>query len=171
MRLRHSLLTVLAIALIASCTGIPPVPDEAQEVAAMLGNYDRLAAMKTEEQRHEFNATLADHDRLATDTTRLNLALMMLLPRVPWRDDVRVQLLLGAIEAAPGARRSARYDLAQLLLRLVAERQRIQRDEQRKTDQLGYQLREERRRNEEMQQKIESLRTIDRETFKRRKSP
>jgi hypothetical protein len=61
--------------------------------------------------------------------------------------------------------------LAQLLLRLTAERQRSQRDEQRKAEQFAQQLREERRKNEEIQQKIESLRAIDRETYLRRKSP
>ncbi|MCX7147785.1 MAG: hypothetical protein NT042_16755, partial [Sulfuritalea sp.] len=116
-------------------------------------------------------AAQASHDRAANDTTRLNLALLMLLPRAPWRDDARIQLLLGGIEAAPGSQRSARHDLAQLLLKQVAERQRTQRDEQRKTEQLAQQLREEKRKNEEMQQKIESLRTIDRETYKRKKTP
>jgi hypothetical protein len=95
----------------------------------------------------------------------------MLLPRVPWRDDARAQSLLSGVEAATGEPRSVRHDLAQLLLKLVAERQRAQRDEQRKTDQLANLVREERRKVEEMQQKIESLRAIDRETKIRRKAP
>jgi hypothetical protein len=95
----------------------------------------------------------------------------MLLPRAPWRDDARVQLLLGGIEAAPDEQHSARYDLAQLLLRLLSERQRAQRDEQRKVDQLVIQLREERRKTEDMQQKIEALRAIDREMGMQRKAP
>lgn len=162
---------LLAIALLAGCTGIPPAPDEAQEVAGMLASFERLATLKADEQRREFNMAQAAHEKTPNDTTRLNLALAMLLPRAPWRDDARVQLLLGGIEAAPGDRRSARHDLAQLLLRLVAERQRTQRDEQRKAEQFAQQLREERRKNEEIQQKIESLRAIDRETYLRRKSP
>jgi hypothetical protein len=158
---------LLAIALLAGCTGIPPAPDEAQEVAGMLASFERLATLKADEQRREFNVAQAAHEKTPNDTTRLNLALAMLLPRAPWRDDARVQLLLGGIEAAPGDRRSARHDLAQLLLRLVAERQRTQRE----AEQFAQQLREERRKNEEIQQKIESLRTIDRETYLRRKSP
>ena len=117
--------------------------------------------------------------------TRLNLALAMLLPRASWRDDTRLQSLLGGIEAAPDEQRSARSDLAQFLLGLVAERQRELgddqrtldqfaqqlRDDQRKLDHLAQQIREERRKTEEMQQKIESLRAIDREMRLRRKEP
>ena len=167
----RSLAATLALVLIAGCTGIPPAADEAQEVAGMLANFERLAALKTEDQRHEFATAQAAHEKAPTDATRLNLALMMLLPRAPWRDDARVHSLLGGIESASTERRSARHDLAQLLLRLVAERQRTQRDEQRKAEQLSQQLREEKRKAEEMQQKIDSLRTIDRETHIRRKAP
>ena len=162
---------VLAVVLVAGCASTPPPADEAHAVAAALAHYEYLAALKIEDQRREFNAAQAIHEQTANDATRLNLALVMLLPRAPWRDDARVQVLLGAIEAAPAGQRSARYDLAQLLLRLVAERQRTQRDEQRKTDQLAAQLREERGKVEEMQQKIESLRSIDRETYMRKKAP
>ena len=137
----------------------------------MLANYERLAMLKTEEQRREFNAAQAAFERTPNDTTRLKLALAMLLPRAPWHDDARVHVLLGGVEAAPDRQPSARHDFAQFLLRLVAERQRAQRDEQRKADQLGLQLREERSRTEELQQKIESLRTIDREMHMRKKAP
>lgn len=170
MRIRF-LSAVVAIVLMAGCGSISPAPDEAGEVAGMLANFERLGTLKLEEQRREFNAAQAAYERTANDTTRLNLALTMLLPRAPWRDDARIQQLLGGIEAAPGGQHSSRYGLAQLLLRLLAERQRTQRDEQRKAEQLGHQLREERRKSEELQQKIESLRTIDRETYLRRKGP
>jgi len=171
MKRLRSLPALVAIVLMAGCAGSPPAPDPAHEVAAALANHERLAALKVEEQRREFNAARAAYEQTSNDTTRLSLALAMLLPRVPWRDDARVQLLLGDIEAAPDGQHSARYDLAQLLLRLLSERQRAQRDEQRKTDQLVVQLREERRKAEDLQQKIESLRAIDRETGMQRKAP
>lgn len=167
----RSLPAILAMVLIAGCTGIPSAPDEAQEVAGMLAHFELLATLKPEEQRREFSAAQTAHERAPNDTTRLNLVLVMLLPRAPWRDDARVQSLLGGVETTSGDRRSARHDLAQFLLRLVAERHRTQRDEQRKAEQLAHQLREERRKAEEIQQKIDSLRAIDRETYIRRKTP
>jgi hypothetical protein len=158
---------LLAILMLTACAGISPQADEAQEVAGMLAGQERLAAVRMDEQRREFNSAQAEHDRAATDTTRLKLALMMLLPRAPWRDDARALSLLGAIEPAPGGQPSARHDLAQTLSRML----RAQRDEQRKGDSLSQQLREERRKLEEAQQKIDSLRAIDRESRMRRKSP
>jgi outer membrane PBP1 activator LpoA protein len=171
MKALRSLAVLAAIVLIAGCAGSPPALDAAHAVAGALANYERLASLKTEEQRREFNAARAAHERTPNDTTRLDLALAMLLPRAPWRDDARVQSLLGGIEATADQPHSARHDLAQLLLGLLSERQRAQRDEQRKADQLMIQLREERRKTEEMQQKIESLRAIDREMGMQRKAP
>jgi hypothetical protein len=163
-------LTVMALvaALLAGCAGSPFAPDEAHEVAGMLAAYERLSKQKAEEQRSAFEAAQAAYDRTPGDATRLNLALMLLLPRAPWRDDARAQTLLAAIAAAPDERNSARFDFAQLLLGFVAERQRLQRDDQRKAEQLGRQLREERHKSEDMQQKLESLRAIDRELRQRR---
>jgi outer membrane murein-binding lipoprotein Lpp len=160
-----------ALLLIAGCASVPPPPDEAQQVAMALANYAHLSGQKAEEQRREFNAALTAHERAANDTTRLNLALAMLLPHAPWRDDARVQLLLNTVEVAPGEKNSPRRNLARLLLAQVAERQRAQRDEQRKAEQLATQLREERRKLDEVQQKIDSLRAIDRETRPPRKGP
>jgi hypothetical protein len=184
-RMLWAIFAALAVALLAGCAGIPPPPDEMHEVAGMLANHERLASSKTEEQRSELLAAQAAHERMPNDTTRLNLALAMLLPRTGVRDDARIQSLLSGIEATPGEQHSTRHDLAQILLRFLVERQHAQRDEQRKADQLVQherdeqrkmdqllqQLREERRKTEEMQQKIESLRAIDRETRMRRKEP
>lgn len=159
------------VALIEGCAGIPAPLDEAHEVAAMLAGYEQAAMLKTDAQRREFMAAQAAFERAPTDATRLRLALTMMLPKAPWRDDARLQLLLGGVETAASGQRSARYDFAQLLLRLAVERQRVQRDEQRKADLLSAQLREERLKTEEIQQKLESLRSIDRELHKRRKEP
>ncbi len=171
MKSLNVLLSGMAIALLAGCAGTLGVPGEAREVVAMLAAHEHMAAAKPEEQRREFNAAQAAFEREATDVTRLNLALTLLLPRAPWRDDARVQSLLSGVGTAGDGQASPRRDFAQLLLRLVAERQRAHRDELRKAESLGQQLREERRRSEEMQQKIESLRSIDRDLRKSRRTP
>ena len=159
--------SLLGILLLAGCAGLSPSSDEAREVATLLAGQERLAGAKPDEQRREFAAAQAEHERQASDATRLRLALAMLLPRAPWRDDARTQTLLAAVEAPPAGQHSARHDLAQTLLRLL----RAQREEQRRADLLAQQLREERRRLEDLQQKIDSLRAIDRETYQRRKAP
>lgn len=164
------LLAVLAMAM-AGCTGPLLRPDEAQEVAALLATYRDAAATAADEQRRELATAQAAYDKEQTDVTRLGLALAMLLPQVAARDETRVQSLLAGVSAAGGDAASARYDLAQTLLAIVAARQRAQREDQRKLDQLARQVREEKHRNEELQQKIESLRAIDRDLRGKRRIP
>ena len=168
--MRKFFLSAIAV-LAAGCALIQAPVDEGREMAGMLADYRRLTGLMLEEQRSEFNAAQAAYELTPTDATRLKLALTMLLPHAPWRDDARVLALLSVIEHAPSASQSTRYDFAQMLLLLLAERLQGQREEQRKIDQLIHQLREERRKADEMQQKIESLRAIDRDTRMRRKKP
>jgi hypothetical protein len=179
--MKHLYSLALVLTLLGGCAGspVPPseavpvdtlsfAPDEAHEVATLLARHERLTTEKTDEQRREYNAALAAFERAPSDSTRLNLALTMLLPRVPWRDDGRVLNLLAGIEAVPRDRHSPRHDLAQMLLRLM----RALREDQRKAEQAASLLiLEERRKNEEMQQKIESLRAIDKDMRMKRKTP
>lgn len=166
------LVALLALTMLAGCANAPLFgPDEAQEVAGLLATYRRAATTGAEEQQRELAAAQAAHEKAPTDVTRLGLALAMLLPHVSSHDDARLQSLLNGVSAPQGERTSPRYDLAQSLLALIAERQRAQREDQRKQDQLARQLREEKRRSEEMQQKIESLRAIDRDLRGKRRVP
>lgn len=145
--------------------------DSAGEVAALLANYRRLRALSSDEQRPEVNAAQLAFERTPNDATRLELALALLLPHAPWRDEARLRQLLSGIEAAPGQPGAARHDLAQLLLELLAERQRERYAGRRKLEQLTRQLREERQKTDDMQQKIDSLRAIDRDMMLQRKAP
>ena len=163
MKPEFSFLVVSAIALLSGCANVRPIPDETHELSATLANHERLTTLKTDEQRNEFNAAQSAYERMPNDETRLNLALALLLPHAPWRNDALAESLLSSIGTTPGKQDSARHDLAQLLLRLMAERQQALRDDKRRADQLVSQVREERRRIEELEHKIELLRDIDRE--------
>ena len=169
MRRLRSLASGAGLALLAACAAVPPLPDEAQQVAEMLANFERLAAAKADEQKSAFIAAAAAYEQKPNDATRLNLALHLLLPRAPWQDATRAQTLLGGVEATPGKLASPRRDLAQLLHGMLADRLRLQRDDQRRLDQLAQQLREEKRKTEEAQQKLDSLRAIDRDLRRRGK--
>lgn len=152
MRPTRSLAIIACLALLAGCATTPKPPDEAQEIADMLLHYDYLATLKAEEQRRELIAAQLLHERAPNDTTRLSLALVLLLPHAPWHDDIRAQVLLGNIKP-----HSARHGLAQILLKLITECQREQREERRKV--------------EEIQQKLDALRAIDKDLGLRRKTP
>jgi hypothetical protein len=110
--------------------------------------------MPADEQRREYQAAQAAFEQQPGDLQRLRLALLLSLARAPWRDDTRTLQLLAGMEAVPAGQPSPRRDLAVLIQKLVAERQR--------------QLREEHRKVEDLQQKLDSLRAIDRDTRQRR---
>jgi hypothetical protein len=155
MKPRRLLATAAAALLLGGCAATPWTANETREVIELLDFNQRLAGMATEEQRREYLAAQAAFDKQPGDTQRLRLALLLTLPRTAWRDDARALQLLAGMEAVPPGQDSPRRDLAALIQKLVAERQR--------------QVREEHRKVEDLQQKLDGLRAIDRET--RQKPP
>jgi len=144
-----------AAGILGGCAATPWISGETREVVELLDFHERLVNMAADEQRREFQAAQAAFDKQPGDPQRLRLALLLTLPRVAWRDDARALQLLGGMEAVPPGQASPQHDLAVLIQKLVAERQR--------------QVREEHRKAEDLQQKLDSLRAIDRET--RQKPP
>jgi hypothetical protein len=155
MSARRVLATVAAALLLGGCAATPWTAAETREVIELLDFHDRLTGMAADELRREYQAAQAAFDKQPGDVQRLRLALLLTLPRAPWRDDARALQLLGGMETVPPGQPSPRRDLAVLIQKLVAERQR--------------QVREEHRKVEDLQQKLDSLRAIDRET--RQKPP
>lgn len=155
MSARRMLLALAAVLALAGCAATPWISGEAREVIELLDYCERFGAMPAEEQRRELHAAQAGLERQPGDLQRLRLALLLTLPRTAWRDDARALQLLGGLEFAPADRPSPRRDLALLIQKLVAERQRQVRDEHRKAD--------------DLQQKIDALRAIDRDV--RQKPP
>ena len=147
MRFRGIFLYLLVLLALYGCAETPKVADEASEVINLLDYHERLHTMSSEEQRREYQAAQVAYENRAGDLQRLRLALLLTLPRTSWRDDARALHLLGGLKAAPPGQTSPRRDLALLIQKLVAERQR--------------QIREENRKIEDLQQKIDALRAID----------
>lgn len=147
-RALRGLAVALSLAL-AGCAGTPWLSGEDREVIELLDYHEKLIGMAADAQRREYQAAQADFERHAGAAQRLRLALLLTLPRAPWRDDARALQLLDAIEAETADRSSPHHDLALLIQKLVGERQRQLRDEHRKV--------------EDLQQKLDALRTIDRE--------
>jgi len=170
---------VLAIVGLSGCVELPemtsPVPavvDDTRGASDTLAWFDRVAGLPVDEQRREFTAVQSAFEKTASDSNRLRLALALSLPQAPWRDDARVISLLA--EWATDTKPTLTRQVAQLLYRLTVERQRLLKDEQRRSEglQQGEQkrtealLHDERRKVEELQQKLDALREIDRNTLK-----
>lgn len=170
------LLCLLALGL-AGCATSRPSDDVGRELAELLMYRESLLAMSPEEQAKAFDAALQLLEQRHDDAARLRLALLLSLPRAPWRDDARLLSLLEDIEpdAASG---SARRALAQLIRGLILEQQRLLREDrkrmvaeqqqavreehQRMLNERQRLLQLEQRRADELQKKLDALLNIDR---------
>lgn len=189
--MKHMLALWLAVVLaMTGCAALSPssdqsVADEAGTVQLgdLLGYYRRLSALPPAEQQHEFALAQAACDRQPTDANRLRLALALVLPRAAWRDDAKALEVLSGVGVTGDGSPTPAGDLALLIDRLIGERQRLLREEQRKAE-LQQQkmdayreelrkidvlqqkldaLREEYKKTEALQQQLEELRAIDRD--------
>lgn len=148
---------ILAALALLGCAGGASRSGEPGEVAELLAYYERLTRMAPDAQRREYAAAQAAYEQQPGDAARLRLALLMALPRAAWRDDARLLSLLGGMKPVPAGEVSPRRELALLIEKIVGERQR--------------QVREEQRKAEEAEQKVNALRSIDREMRPRKPSP
>jgi len=177
--LRLAGLPIVVVTLaVSACAGLPEAPAGAElpgdgaDAFLVLDRYDRLSNQSIDEQKREFAAAQAAYEAKANDTNRLRLALALSLPQAPWRDDARVIALTAewTVDSHPSLRR----EVAQLLYRLTIDRQRqikeeqrraeaSQQAEQKRTDAL---LHDEHKKVDDLQQKLDALREIDRTTLK-----
>ncbi|PKO70520.1 MAG: hypothetical protein CVU20_10225 [Betaproteobacteria bacterium HGW-Betaproteobacteria-14] len=116
----------------------------------MLAYYQELLGMPAEELKREYQSVSQAFARDRSELGRLRLALLMCVPGAAWRDDAK---LLGMLEGA--ASRKAPFDSPRLqfiilLQKLVMERQK------------------EQKRADELQQKLDSMLTIERSLRGRR---
>jgi hypothetical protein len=146
---------------------------ERSQVEGLLAYYHRLSTATLEVQRKEHLDAIAANERVPDDGTRIRLALTLMLPGVPWRDDARVAQLLGAVDATARDRPSPRHDFVVLIEKML----QLRREEQKRCDQKVDALREDRRKLEQrlegareeckkaevLQQKLDELRDIDRD--------
>jgi hypothetical protein len=178
------LLIVIACLGVSGCANLPEDlaaglgVDDTRDAQTLLERFDRLANQSIDDQKREFAAAQSAFDKNSSDTNRLRLVLALSLPQAPWRDDARV-ISLTAEWMADAAHPSMRRDVARLVYRLTVERQRqvneelhraetAQQAEQKRTDAL---LHDEHKKVEDLQQKLEALREIDRTTLKPPRKP
>lgn len=181
MRLFATLSAVFTLFL-GGCAIVGPQMVRVEQAGAdeLLSYYHRMSSATLEVQKREFAEVGAAHDRAPDNDTRLQLSLMLLLPGVPWRDDVRAAQLLSGINYSDSLVSSSRRDLVVLLENLVQARrddhrkceQRLDglRDERRKLEQKLDNTREECKRADMLQQKLDELRDIDRDLRSKRPS-
>lgn len=159
---------LLAALLLAGCAtppAPPPTPVEApaeksaaakegDEVVALLAYYQRLVGMPADDLKREYQAANQAYARSRDELARLRLALLMSVPGAPWRDEARLLALLEGVGSRLPAGESPRRHLATLLARLAA-------DQARETKRLEALVKEEQRRADELQQKLDAMLKIE----------
>lgn len=151
-----------AAAIVSGCALFPATPPEPvpavaspsapsadyvkenAEVSALLAYYQELIDLPAEELKREYS-TISQafaHDR--SELARLRLSLLMCVPGVSWRDDAKLLALLEGAASRKAPPDSPRRQFVVLLQKLVIERQR------------------EQKRADELQQKLDSMLTIER---------
>jgi hypothetical protein len=136
---------------------VPPVAAEPtaeeREFAALLGDLQRYSTLAGEELRRELAAQTQALNRTRSDFTRVRVAMLHTLSRQGTTDDQRaLQLLDAVVKGNPGP--VALRQLAAVLATQVAERVRV--------------VREEQARSEAALQKLEALRAMERSLLRDR---
>ena len=165
---------IFALLVLAGCATPDSRPERGEEapaeelrVATLLAQFSQWQGVSADTLRPTLAQAQAEFERAPGLEQRLRLALLFSLPRVPWREDVRVVSLLGGINDARGAPGSPLRNLALLLHTQASERLRQQKNEQRRHE---AQLREEQNLVEDLKQKLDALRKIDKDVIKKKRS-
>jgi hypothetical protein len=123
---------------------VPPISEEAEQALSLLAESQRLLGLTAEEQKHEYSVVNQLFAKNKSDNVRIRLAMLLTLP--PQQDDGRA---LSVLEGVTGKNSGASplKQLAALLAAQLTERQR--------------QLHEEQKRADQLQQKLDGLKAIE----------
>ena len=128
------------------------INEEAEEALAILNDLQKLVLATTDEQKRELNLATQAVTRQRSDLARLRLGMLQSLP-ANGSDENRAIVTLEPLLKVNGAVRAA----AILILAQLGERQRT--------------LREERKRSEDLQQKLDALKALERSLLGRERKP
>lgn len=158
--MRRSWALAAAVAMAAGCAqfqaaapepaAVPataPATDHAREnseVSALLAYYQDLLDLPADDLKREYQTSSQSFSRERSELGRLRLSLLMCVPGAPWRDDAKLLALLDGAASRKAPPDSPRRQFVVLLQKLVSERQR------------------EQKRADELQQKLDSMLTIER---------
>ena len=128
------------------------INEEAEEALAILNDLQKLVLATTDEQKRELNLATQAVTRQRSDLARLRLGMLQSLP-ANGSDENRAIVTLEPLLKGNGPVRS----VAILILAQLGERQRT--------------LREEKRRAEDLQQKLDALKALERSLLGRERKP
>lgn len=119
----------------------------------VLHSYERLRTMKASELSRELETARQAFENDKSDLNRLGLALLLSYPGTSFRDDSMAIALLNPVVKDKGADASTLRPLAILLQTELMELRRAEES----TQQQAAKLKEEQRRGEALQQKLDAI--------------
>ena len=179
MSMRSNLVTIMLVLLLGACANLPfgkPEPEpshaaaeatnvsppdtrlEVLEVAALLAEFERVASVPPGEARHEHQAAITTFAENKSEFNRLRLALV-LAAGIGGHNDALLATLLEESVSRSEPPESARHQLVTLLQKLLADRSRQQREDQRRAD---TRVREAQAHAADLQKKLDALLQVER---------
>lgn len=135
---------------------------KANEVALVLAFFQRIRGLPADSLAAEYALATQALAKQRSDTNRLRLALLLSLPNTAFRDDGRATSL--AEETLANKAMDAELKLLALYIAAVAGEQKRQED---RYQAISQKLKEEERRAEARQQKLDALKTIEKDLINR----
>lgn len=127
-----------------------PLSEDDQQALSLLGFLGQISSASMDDQKREYQNASQQFQKAKTDVNRLRLAALLMLPNTAFQDDVKA---LGVLEGISAKNASPIRELALFLHGQLAERQR--------------QVREEQKRADAIQQKLDNLKAIERSLLDR----
>lgn len=128
------------------------VPDDARDLAELVGYYSRVAGMSPDEQRREYAGASQAFNRERSALNRVRLALLASMPGTQFHDDARALGLLEPFAAGPGDAGKV-GQLGAMLHAQVSERARA------------------RGRADQLKEQLDALRAVERTIIERGQGP
>jgi hypothetical protein len=157
-----------------------PSTSQPNNIDGYLAYYRYTSNLSSEEQKKEYAMVNQAYAKNKNDSSRLQLALLLSLPNTSFKDDSRALSLLKEFLANKATDSSQQKDFALLLSTYIAEHKR--QEEKLKTEQgrneeleqkletLKEKLKTEQSHGEELEQKLEALKGIEKSIIERQQS-
>jgi hypothetical protein len=128
------------------------VPAPVSDVDGVLNYYHRVLALKGPELGREYERARQDFEQIPSEVHRLRLAILLSVPGAAFRDESAAIGLLQSL-VKDGSEETPLKSLAELLQNFILEQRRTEDALQAQS----AKLRDEQRRAEALQQKLEAL--------------
>lgn len=133
---------------------------QVSDVESLIGFYEHVRRLSSVEQAKDFEALRQVYNRDKSDLNRLKLALIQAMPNSPVRNDAAAQALIDPMLKDGEGHDAGLKAFAQLLNAHLAERKRLE-----------DRLREDQKEIEELQKKLDALKSIEKSLIDRGRPP